>query len=192
MITAGSIVTLSITSVITTDTADSIVQQVSSALANDGRLSVVGSPVVGGSLLNAALGALESLSLNQPFQVSMQVLTNTDFSGTNDPLSIVENEFYTATGTYPTAASTISVQAPGAAGIPTEQPGATPQGIGGSSASASPSAVVGSGISDAIAKFFAQLTSSAKSLLIGLAAILILVLVLIAYGPNVGNAASRI
>jgi hypothetical protein len=48
------------------------------------------------------------------------------------------------------------------------------------------------GISDSIAKFFAELGSTAKSLLIGLAAILLIAMVLIAYGPNVRHIAAAV
>lgn len=185
MIPAGSIVSLSITSTTTVgQSADGIIQAVSSMLANDGRLTVkqVKSPT---SAFDLFFGAATTINPYQPFQVNMDVQTNTDFSGTDDPLSIVEGMFYQVTGSYPTTGSTVSVQTPGAEPIATGQPSAASTGPGGASG-------VGSSISDAISKFFSDLTGTAKSLLIGLAAIIVLALVLIAYGPNIGRAASRI
>jgi hypothetical protein len=192
MIATGSILTLSITATTgALSTADSVVAAVSADLATDGRLSVVGSPTIGGSLLNSLLGTLESLSLSQPFQVTMQVITKTDFASQDDPLSIVENFFDQETGVYPTAGSTTAVQAPGATtATATGEPGATATTVGGASASAGSSAIVGTGISDSVSNFFSSLTSTAKTLLIALVAILILVFVLIAYGPNVGKIAA--
>jgi hypothetical protein len=45
------------------------------------------------------------------------------------------------------------------------------------------------GVADSISNFLSKITSTAKSLLIGLAAIIIIALVLIAYGPNIGSIA---
>lgn len=55
---------------------------------------------------------------------------------------------------------------------------------------AAPASTTTQSIGDAIARAFSNITSAAKSLLIGLAAIIVLVLVLIAYGPNIGRAVS--
>lgn len=49
-----------------------------------------------------------------------------------------------------------------------------------------------SGVADQVQKALSSLTSTAKSLLIGLAAIVIIALVLIAYGPNVQHIAGAI
>ncbi len=186
-IVQGSIVTLSLTSETTTDTADAIVEKVSADLAVDGRLALVGSPQVGGSILNAFLGAVESLSFNQPFQVDLQVLCNTSFQNQNDPLTIVEHFFSQETGFYPTAASTTGIQAPGQSqAVLTGQPGANPSGVGGSNSSG------GKSITDAVSAFFANLTSTAKTILIVLVGVVVLALVLIAYGPNVGKVASAV
>jgi hypothetical protein len=182
MIASGSTVDITLTSVTTTDTADAIIQKVSQTLASDGRLTVRSTQVLG-NIWNAVMGTISSLSINQPFQMEIKVQTNVAFSGTDDPLSIVANALYTVTGEYPTTLSTISITPPGGmAATSTGEAAPNPAGPGGPQGT-------GSSIADAISRFFSDLTSTAKSLLIGLVAIIIIALVLIAYGPNVGSIA---
>jgi hypothetical protein len=175
-----SILTLSITGEtgLLNSTADAVVQAVSADLSADGRMTVVGSPSVGGSIADTILGTVASLSYSQPFQVTMQVQVNTAFANQNDPLSIVENFFQQESGYFPTAASVTAIQTPG-------QTQAQATGV----AAASPAGIGGTSLSTSISNFWSSLTSTAQTLLIALIGIVVLVLVLIAYGPNVGKVA---
>jgi hypothetical protein len=60
-----------------------------------------------------------------------------------------------------------------------------PQIGGQQTGQAAPSGVTVGGIGDAVSNFFSSLKSAGASLLIGLAGIVIIVLLIVAYGPNV-------
>lgn len=77
-----------------------------------------------------------------------------------------------------TKSSPISVSIPIVAGQPTGQPGAPADAI--------------SGVGDSISNFFSGLQSGAKTLLIGLAAVIIIVLLIVAFGPNVKHVAGTL
>lgn len=182
-----SILTLAITGEtgIANNTADSVLQAVSADLSSDGRITVIGSPQISTSITDAIFGTIVSLSYSQPFQVIMQIQVNTEFAQASDALSIVEHFFEQESGSYPISASVTAVQTPGASqATPTGLPGLSPGGVGGEGP--------GSSIADTISNFFSQLTSAAKTLLIALVAIIILVLVLVAYGPNVSKVATAV
>jgi hypothetical protein len=84
------------------------------------------------------------------------------------------------------AFSEVTQQTPSQITIPSfTPPGGAAQGTG--QAAATPTAT--QGIADSISNFFANITSTVKSLLIGLAAIIVLAMILIAYGPNIGRVA---
>lgn len=51
---------------------------------------------------------------------------------------------------------------------------------------------VSQSILDAIGKFFSDITNAGKSVLIGLVAVIVLAMVLIAYGPNIGHIAGAL
>lgn len=84
----------------------------------------------------------------------------------------------------------VTGQTPSQITIPTFTTGVNAQVTSTGQATASSTAT--QGIADAISAFFSQITGTAKSLLIGLAAVVVIALVLIAYGPNVKHIAGAI
>lgn len=182
-VVAGSVLTISITSKTTASkTASDVLQDVQNELSRGGLLSVLSSKITT-SLATGIIDMVAGLTASIPFQAELQVLSNTDFALTRDALSIVNHAFYNSVGSLPSTSSVTGVQAPGESAITaTGQPGASAGGAGGAGTAGS--------IADAISNFFSGLKTTTISLVIGLAAILILVLLLIAYGPNVGKIAA--
>jgi hypothetical protein len=183
-ILAGSIVDVQLTaSTGLTSTPDSVLQQVSGVLASGGQLTSVGPSILNGSTSGIALSTLLSLSSDQPFQADFPVLTQCEFAAQGDVASIVANAFYQVTGNYPTSVNVVSVTPPSGVTVPASAPPLSASGVGGSTSG-------GGAVTTSIQNGLASLGSAGTSLLIGLAAIIILVLVLVAYGPNVGKIAS--
>lgn len=129
---------------------------------------------------NSSGGILAAISplIQETFQATlvMQVKWQTD---TDQIAADVQSAFAEVTGQTPTAIT-----------IPGFTQGANAQFTLTGQAAATPTAT--QGIADSISSFFSGITSTAKSLLIGLAAIIIIALVLIAYGPNVKHIAGAI
>lgn len=178
-VSAGSTVEVVLTASTGLGSANSILQQVSQQAASDGVLTVKSNKLLG-SLLNEILGTLTSLSPNQPFQVDMFVQTNIDFSSPDDVGSSLAAYFQQASGNYPSSISVVSID-----GNPTGEASPSASSPGGSQG-------VGTSIVNAIESAFSSLTSSAWSLLIGAVAIIVLVLVLIGYSPNVKSIAAAV
>ena len=185
MIAAQSIVDVQLTSDTGFSTADSVLQQASSQIAADGRFQVVSSAVINSSLYTGILNAVTSLNPDQPFQADIQVLCLSAFAQASDVASIIANFFYTVTGNYPTSVSAVSVTPPGGNVGATGSPALSTTAVGGSSAA-------GGTVVNGISSLFSSLGTAGTNLLIGLAAIIILVLVLIAYGPNIGKIAKAV
>jgi hypothetical protein len=108
-----------------------------------------------------------------PYTLSIDVTVGEDYNTADDVGSIVANAFYTVSGSYPTI-SAISVN-----GFSTGQ-----------SAAGGPGGVQpGRGFSDYISDFFGGLKTDTTIALVVIVGIVVLVLVLAAYGPNVGGIA---
>ena len=113
--------------------------------------------------------------IQETFQATIKMQTYYDVD-TSDVATIVSQAFETVTQQTPNQITVPSyTTGSNAVATATGQAAATNTGT--------------QGIADAIAKFFSDLTSAGKSLLIGLAAVIIIVVALIAYGPNVGSIA---
>lgn len=182
MVAQGSIVDVQLTSDTGTATPDAIIQQAVAIIASGGQLQSV-NPQVTTSLLAGFLNTLSSLNSDQPFQVDFPVLCLTAFNLPTDVAAIVANAFYQVTGNYPSAVTAVSVTPPNAAGT---TPALSSTGVAGSNAGA---AAAATGITAQITAAIQSLGSIGTNLLIGLAAIIILAIVLIAYGPNIGKIA---
>lgn len=185
MIAAGSIVDVQLTSSTGTSTPDGVLSQAVQNIAENGQLIVVSSSIINGSLSGMALGSLLSLNYDQPFQVEIKVQCVSDMSQPSDVASIVANGFYNVNGEYPTSVSAVSVTPPNGSASLTGSPSLTSTNVGGSSAG-------GGAITTSIQNGLSSLGTLGTNLLIGIAAIIILALVLIAYGPNVGKIASSL
>jgi len=185
MIAAGSIVDVQLTSSTGTSTPDGVIAQAVQNIQAGGQLTVVSSSVINGSLGGTALSTLLSLNYDQPFQADIQVECLSAFNQPSDVASIVANGFYNVNQEYPTSISAVSVTSPTGQQTTTGSPALTPTNIGGSS-------VGGGSITTAIQSGLTSLGSLGTNILIGLAAIIVLALVLIAYGPNVGKIASSL
>jgi hypothetical protein len=147
-----------------------------------GQLQIVSSSVINSSLYTGILNTVTSLNPDQPFQADVQVLCLSAFAQASDVASLVAAAFYAVTGNYPTSVSAVSVTAPGGTAAATGSPALTATAAGGSSAG-------GGTVVNGISSLFSSLGTAGTSLLIGLAAIIVLVLVLVAYGPNIGKIA---
>lgn len=135
------------------------------------------------------VGAMISPLIQETFQatIKLQVFSSED---TSQLATDIQAAFAEVTGETPTQITIPSFTAPGATQeTSTGQVAPTPTA---SQAATNAANTATKSVSDAVSTFFTQLTSTAKSLLIGLAAIIIIVLVLIAYGPNVGAIASHV
>lgn len=185
MIAQGSIIDIQITSDTGTSTPDAIIQQAVAILASGGQLQSI-NPVVTTSFLSGFLNTITSLSADQPFQVDFPVVCLTAFNQASDAASIVANAFYQVTGVYPSAVTAVSVTAPNANGT---TPALSSIGVAGNATGAG--AAVTS-VSDSITNALASLGTLGTNLLIGLAAIIVLAIVLIAYGPNIGKLAGAV
>lgn len=134
------------------------------------------------------VGAMISPLIQETFQatIKLQVFSSED---TSQLATDIQAAFAEVAGETPTQITIPSFTAPGAAQeTSTGQVAPTPTA---SQAASNAANTATKSVSDAVSSFFSQLTSTAKSLLIGLAAVIIIVLVLIAYGPNVGAIASH-
>lgn len=137
-------------------------------------VAVLTSTAQASGFFDQVLGGL-TLS-NVPFVVNMRVVTNVDFDKPNDVLAVIEHELYEATGedNYPTAGCVTAIN-----GDATDCAGQV--GPGGKKPESS--------LSDIVADFFKNLSSTAKTILYVIAGILILVLLIVAFGPNVPSVA---
>lgn len=181
MIQQGSIVDVQLTSDTGASTADAVMQQAVSIIASGGQLTSV-NPKVLTSLFAGVLNFATSLSTDQPFQVDFPVVCNTAFNSAQDVASIVANSFYQVTGNYPSAVTAVGVTAPNSQGT---TPALSTSGVAGNDTG-------GAGIGNTVSSWISQLGSLGTNLLIGLAAIIVLTLVLIAYGPNIGKVARAV
>ena len=191
MVQAGSIVDVQLTSSTGTSTADGVIAKAAHIISSGGQMVSVGPSIIGGGIFGAILNFVESLNYSQPFQVDFPVRTLCDFGNEQDVASIVANAFMQANSNeeYPTSVSAVSVQAPGSNVVnATGSPALDSSGVGGGNAAGQGTA---SSISDSVAAGMKKLGDLGTNLLIGLAAIIILTLVLIAYGPNIGKIASH-
>ena len=175
MIDAGTILTVSIgmrTSGL--QSSDDIIAAASSLLSTNDSIDTLSYKNQKSSLID------QITSIDTPFTATMRVKTEQAYNQPDDVLSIVKGEFYAATGNnqYPISGSVVNVTAPGG--------DTTDTGEGGQ---ASPSPDTSTSISDAISSFFSGLKSDVTTLLIVVAGIIILILFLAAYGPNVGGIA---
>ena len=169
MIDAGTVLSASIgmrTSGL--QSSDDIISAASSLLSTNDSINVLTYKNQKSSLLD------QITSIDTPFTVTMNVVTSQAYDQPDDVLSIIKGEFYAATGNnqYPVSGSIRVTTA--AAGDLTQE---------------APSPDSSTTVSDAISKFFSGLQSSVTTLLIVVAGIIILVLFLAAYGPNVGSIA---
>jgi hypothetical protein len=179
----GSLLTFSITSTTTASkTAAQVLAEVADELNGGGSLNVRSSKILTG-LTTGIVDMIAGLTPKIPFQAEITVQTSVGFASPDDPLSIVNHAFYDSVGELPSTYSVTGIQRPGeAAPSSTGQPGASAGGAGGSEGPVS-------SIADAISNFFSGLKTTTISIIIGLVAIVILVLLLVAYGPNVGSIA---
>lgn len=129
-----------------------------------------------------ASGALDQvfggLTLSDvPYVANMRVRVTSDFNDPNDVLDIVQHAFYEASGedNYPTSACITNIVDPSGNSTPTDCAGQV--GPGGKAPE--------KGFSEIIAEFFSQLKSLGWTLVVGIIAIVVIVLALAAYGPNV-------
>lgn len=189
MIAKGSIVDVQLTSDTGFSTPDAVIQAASGIISGNGASTVVSTQVLNGSLAGQIGNMALSLNYDLPFQVDVKCLCNMDRAQAQDVADDVASAFQQVTGNYPTSVSAVAVTTPNSSvANPTGLPAITPQGVGGSGAGAAPAIT---GITNQVSSWFGQLTSLGTNLLIGLAAIIILAIVLIAYGPNIGKIASR-
>jgi hypothetical protein len=183
MVAQGSIVDVQLTSDTGSGTPDAVIQKAVKIISAEGLLTSIG-PKVTTSFLTGFFNTVTSLSSDQPFQVDFPVVCQTDFNSADDIASIVANAFYQATSSYPTAVSAVSVTPPNSNGT---TPALSSTGVAGNDTGAG--AAVTS-LSGSISSTLSQLGNLGTNLLIGLAAIIVLAIVLIAYGPNIGKIAS--
>jgi hypothetical protein len=149
-----------------TKSPDQILAEMNPYLSSNG-LSVLSTGV-------AASGALSFISLGA-FGSYIATLNIQSYSDTDD--LTVTNEVAQAY-TLVTKLAPLSISVPSVSGSSTGQP--------------SPSGVSPSSIGDSISAFFAKLETAGTSLLIGLAAVVIVVLLIVAYGPNVKHVAAAV
>jgi len=179
MLQNGSQLDLSIQAASTTTRGYAeILSLVSSQLPISG-IYVVNSTVQASGLLDQVMG---SLSLSDiPYTVNMRVRVTGDFADPNDVLQIVEHQFYEASNedNYPTAACITNIIDPQGNISPTDCAGQI--GPGGKPPEKS--------LSDVVKDFFDQVKSLGWTLIIAIIGIVVIVLALAAYGPNVPSIA---
>jgi hypothetical protein len=183
MVAQGSIVDVQLTSDTGSGTPDAVIQKAVKVLTSGGQLTSIG-PKVTTSFLTGFFNTVTSLSSDQPFQVDFPVVCNSDFNSPEDVASIVANAFYQATSNYPASVSPVSVTPPNSYGT---TPALSDSGMAGNDTGAG--AAVTS-LSGSITSTIQSLGNIGTNLLIGLAAIVVLAIILIAYGPNIGKIAS--
>ena len=176
MIDAGTILTASIggSTGYGFQSGDDIISDAVSLMSTNDGLIILSSQNAKASLID------QVTTISTPFTATLKVKTTQAYASEDDVLSIINGDFYAGSGnnTYPTG-SIVDVtppggtaQATGEGSQPSPNPPGTPQSI-----------------SDAISNFFSGLQSTSQTLLIVVVGIVVLVLFLAAYGPNVGSIA---
>jgi hypothetical protein len=178
VVNAGDIVTCQITSQTTfSQDAQAVIQTASSILASEG-YGVLGTQEQDAGILDTVLSAGYIA-----FQVTMQIQSPMAFAQPTDLLSIVENAFYQATGSYPTSATVPTVQPAGGAPQSTGLPALSSTGIGGSA----------SGVTAAVTSGASSLASTLGTIgtwgIGGIVAIALILLLIIGFAPNTGKVA---
>jgi len=172
-VSSGSIVTVVASAQVRSDqTPQQVIQNVSFDLTG------AGLPLKSYTIATegAAAQLFGLLTFNNPsFVVTMEVQAQQD-DDTDDIISTIRTSFYTNTGFYPDAVSATAIN-----GTATGEPAPSTQPLS--------SNTPGSSIADSISSFFSSLQTGGITLLIVIVGIIILVLVLIAYAPNVGGIA---
>jgi hypothetical protein len=179
MIPAGSILSVSIggrTGI--TQSSDDIVNAASGLLGGSG-LNVLTYSIQKSSILDQMMTVYHI-----PFTAQLRIQTTGDYDSADDILSIVKGQFYAATGSsdYPTSGSVVSVTTPDGSSQDTGEGIQGNPNPGGAS----------TGIGDLVSNFFSGLQSTTTTLLIAVAGILVLILILAAYGPNTGAIARAV
>lgn len=183
MVASGSIIAISVASKSTlTSGPSSILQQVASDLSGTG-IVVRSANLHSLSFLDQLVPAM--LFEGQAFSVDYQIGTLMDFNSSDDIASILAHSFYDITGYLPGSISVVSVTPPGGTAQVTGQPGAVAPGAGVITSA-------GSGIIDTVSSFLSGLKSTTITILIIIVGVIILALVLFAYGPNVKGVASAL
>jgi hypothetical protein len=177
MLPAGSTLSLSIQHQSSQGYA-AILSLVAARLSVDG-IRVVDSNVTASGFLDQVLGSLSFSAV--PYTVSMRIKTTVDYNEPGDALAVVEHEFYEADNekNFPTAGCITSITLPDGTIEQTDCQGQT--GPGGKAPESS--------LSDIASNFFDSLKSAGWTLVVAIIGIVVLVLVLVAYSPNVGSAA---
>lgn len=175
-VNAGDTLIVSV-SALTYGDSNTDLSQAALAMLND-NLQVI-SKTVQTSGFMAAIGSLISNpSLTHPYLATLTIQTKSAFNDDSDVSSIVAHEVYLASGSIGTIGAnypTVSVTTIN--GVPTgeAQAGAPPP--------------PGSSLTDIITNFFSDLETGSITAIVILVGLVILILVLVAYGPNVGGVA---
>lgn len=175
-INAGDIMTVSVSAVTYGDSTSDLAAA-SLKLLND-NLQVISKTVQTSGFMASIGSLLSNPSLTHPYLATLSVKANSDFNDDTDVSALVAHEIFASSGAvgsigqnYPT----VSVTAVN--GNPT----------GEQAAGDAPPA--GQSLSDLITNFFSGLETAGVTGVIILVGLVILILVLVAYGPNVGGVA---
>lgn len=154
--------------------ANDIVNAVSAYLASRGL--PVRSSSVAGNITSTIFPWIQ-----ETFQAALQIQPAND-TDTDSIIAEIQSGFQEVTGQTPSNVTIPSFSAPDGSTVNTGQPNAN-QGI---------LASTGTAITDTIKSFFDKLGTASKTLLIAVFALIVLLLVLAAYGPNVGAIARAV
>lgn len=171
MLSTGSIVTIESSGSLGILTVGDIRPQIS-AYIQESPLAVRAFDLQAESLLNAVIGG----SLGYNYNSTIAIQTAVDFALADDVRKIFDNAVYRATGSLPAASRVTKIVTPTGA---TQQTIQTLTGVANTTVNTE-------GPLDKIAAVFGTAASTVRWILIGLAAIIVLTLVLIGYAPNVG------
>ena len=121
-----------------------------------------------------ATTSLQASSLSYAYVAELDVQTTVEFSTAQDVLSIVQHAFYKVTGTYPASASVTLIDR-----VATGQAAPTPEDVP-------------AGPLDWLGNAVGATADTVKWILIALVGLIVLVLLIVGYGPNVPKVARAV
>lgn len=173
-INAGDTLTISVSAVTYGDSTTDLAQA-SVALLND-NLQVISKQVQTSGFMQSVGSLLSNPSLTHPYLATLTVKANSAFNDDSDVSALVAHEVYQASG----AIGTLGANYPT---VSVTQVNGQPTGEAAAGAAPAP----GESLTDIIDNFFSDLAAGSITAIVILVGLVVLILVLVAYGPNVGG-----
>lgn len=123
--------------------------------------------------------SFNAASLTYSYVATLQVQLLGDFGSAEDVLSIVQGAFYKVLGTYPASASITTITTPAGQSSTTGQP-------------APDQPPPGKGPLDYLGDLFGATADTVKWILIAIVGLIVLILLIVGYGPNVPKVARAV